>query len=73
MSTPPDIVVKISVPAAKALVVYGVQLAELNKQRHPEVSEGLDELAGNLWAALTQAGEIDKFNEWMVVELNKKL
>ena len=67
-----EITVKIPVTAAKALMIYGIQLSKMNEKCEPEVSRGLEEATHNIWYALTKAGEINKLNNWVASEINKK-
>lgn len=59
------ITIRISIPAAKAMMIYGIQLGEMNEKCEPEVSEGLNRMAQNIWRELTLQGKIDELNQFI--------
>lgn len=62
------ITIRLSIPAAKAMMIYGVQLGNMNERCEPEVSEGLISMAKDIWRELTLQGKIDELNQSIAEE-----
>lgn len=60
--------IELTLPAATALLIYGVQLAEMNKKCEPVVSEGLNQMSHDIWKELTLRGDpgIVNFNKYVM-------